>query len=87
MFPSDLQYPSNTMARQGCRVVSAVRMKWTLLVSTSHARQGSLIATSRGCRPQAQWAAALVNEKKGPQRAVALPARVSKTGNVYVRLP
>jgi len=35
----------------------------------------------------AQWAAALVNEKKGPQRAVALPARVSKTGNVYVRLP
>jgi len=35
----------------------------------------------------AQWAAALANEKKGPQKMVTLPARVSKGGKVYVRLP
>uniref|UniRef100_A0A7S0LNZ6 Rieske domain-containing protein n=1 Tax=Coccolithus braarudii TaxID=221442 RepID=A0A7S0LNZ6_9EUKA len=35
----------------------------------------------------AQWAAALPNESKGPQKTVVLPARVSKAGKVYLRLP
>lgn len=34
-----------------------------------------------------QWAAALANEKKGPQRMGVLQTRVSKSGNVYLRLP
>lgn len=34
-----------------------------------------------------QWAAAMANEKKGPQNAAVLPTRVSKAGNVYLRLP
>merc|ERR1712087_631317 len=34
-----------------------------------------------------QWAAALANEKKGPQRAASLPTRISKSGRVYLRLP
>ena len=38
-------------------------------------------------RNPAQWAAALANERKGPQKMVTLPARVSKSGKVYLRLP
>lgn len=34
-----------------------------------------------------RWAAKLANEKKGPQRLAMLPARVSKSGNVFLRLP
>lgn len=38
-------------------------------------------------RNPAEWAAALANEKKGPQKMVTLPTRVSKGGKVYLRLP
>lgn len=34
-----------------------------------------------------QWAAAMANQDKEPQRAAVLPTRVSRSGRVYVRLP
>ena len=38
-------------------------------------------------RNPVQFASKLANEKKGPQRAASLPTRVSRSGNVYIRLP
>jgi len=35
----------------------------------------------------AQWAAAMVNEKKGPVKCGMLPTRVSQSGRIYLRLP
>jgi len=34
-----------------------------------------------------QWAAAMANGDKPPQTTASLPTRVSRSGNVYVRLP
>lgn len=34
-----------------------------------------------------RWVAKQANEKKGPQRLASLPTRISKSGNIFVRLP